>query len=137
MDKTVDMTTITPGNTSPSPSGYLRMIHRLNGKNSDVILDRGKRSLKTSILIFVSLAILFLGLNARQLFSNWAIRSETRRLERLAVYSRMNSKILRLSQIISKVSYPRIFGISSSSMAMERFQRKVIGMQLRLHSKTF
>ena len=63
------------------------MIHRLNGKNSDVILDRGKRSLKTSILIFVSLAILFLGLNARQLFSNWAIRSETRRLERLAVYS--------------------------------------------------
>ena len=48
--------------------------------------DRIKRRLNIPVMFLVP-SILFLGLNSVQLFSNWTIWSETRRLERLAMQS--------------------------------------------------
>jgi len=50
------------------------------------MIDRTKRSLNVRVMFLVP-SLLFLGLNSLQLFSNWTIWSETRRLEKLATYS--------------------------------------------------
>jgi len=50
------------------------------------MIDRPQRSPKRKVIFLVPL-ILFLGLNSMQLFSKWAIWSETRRLESLARHS--------------------------------------------------
>lgn len=50
------------------------------------MIHRVKHSLNIGAVFLVP-SILFLGLNSLQLFSNWTIWSETRRLERLASYS--------------------------------------------------
>ena len=51
-----------------------------------MMIDRVKRSLNRRV-VFLMPSILFLGLNSLQLFSNWTIWSETRRLEELAMHS--------------------------------------------------
>lgn len=56
----------------------------MDKKDSNNMLNRLKPSLKISVLLLASLVLLLLGLNTRQLYSDWSIWSETRRLESLA-----------------------------------------------------
>jgi hypothetical protein len=48
------------------------------------LLDNQKKRIGKSVVLLLVLLFLFLGLNHRQLYSAWAIRSETRRLANLA-----------------------------------------------------
>jgi hypothetical protein len=62
------------------------MLPLIIDKKSNNMVDRAKHSRKIRVVFLVPL-ILFLGLNSLQLFSNWAVWSETRRLESLATHS--------------------------------------------------
>lgn len=80
------MTTLTPGDASHIPQDIASYDSPHDGEKLNNMIDRVKRSLNIRAVFLVS-SILFLGLNSLQLFSNWAIWSETRRLERLATHS--------------------------------------------------
>jgi hypothetical protein len=74
--------------------------------------------------------VLFLGLNYRQLYAAWAIRSEVQRLANVAADAPLNSKNPALWKTILMGSYQQIFGNLLPSMALEGFPMKMHGMQL-------